>query len=233
MEATRCVWLLYFLLSNLQNLNTVCVDNPYERKCHITKECSSTISCLNESFHGNVTDNQVVNFNSSLYCLNTIIFYSNIKNIQFIGADKFTSIQCVESAGLKFNLVNGLSLIRLSFNNCALVNGLSLIRLSFNNCAFDSMQIPSVFVGIYILNSQHITINGLAISNSSGTGMIIADSYGAISVSNSQFQNNKANVTRSGGGMYIDFSLSTRNAWAEYSLSGCEYFDNSDQGVGG
>ena len=224
MEITRCVWLLYFLLSNLQNLNTVCADNAYERKCHITEECSSTLSCLNESFPGNVTDNQVVKFNSSLYCLNTIIFYSNIKNIQFIGADKFTSIQCVESAGLKFNLVNGLS----------------LIRLSFNNCAFDSMQTPSVFVGIYILNSQHITINGLAISHSPGTGMIIADSYGVISVSNSRFQNNKANVTRSGGGMYIDFSLSTSNSWAEYSLSGCEFFDNSakdlnfvDQGVGG
>ena len=165
----------------------------------------------NESFPNNVS-NITFQFNSSVLCLGEVISYSNINNIEMKGTENSTLIQCEQSAGLMFHRVNNLSLIRLSFNKCAFNISTEISRVGL-----------SMFVGIYILDSQHITIIDLAVKNSPGTGMIIADSYGVISISNCRFQNNKANATRSGGGIYIDLS---RDSWADYSLSGCEFLDN-------
>ena len=204
------LWLTRPLLGSL--LCLLYLDAVYAHYCKskfsVTTDNSPMICFDNESFPDDVTNDEVVVFNSSTVDLSRLISFTSIKNVQFIGSRGTTLIQCEQSAGLIFHQVSNLTLMRMTFDSCTFV------------------QAPSVFVGIYICRSHHITIDDVAITNSPGTGMIIADSYGVVSISNSRFKNNKANSTRGGGGMYIDFSSSASNSRADYHFHGCQFLNN-------
>ena len=129
-------------------------------------------------------------------------FY-NMTNVTIVGdGSDVTIITCSFGAGLSFFNVDQLTLA-----NFTLLGGGKIMNSTSVNTTTGK---AAVFrVALYLLDCNDVTIDGLLITNSTGTGMAMFDVTGKIKIANSIFQYNRALETEElpgGGGAYITFT---------------------------
>jgi len=164
--------------------------------------------------------------------LDSMSFY-NMTNVTVVGdGSDATKIACIFGAGLSFFNTD-----RLTLANFTLLSGGKIMKSTSVNTTTGE---AAVFrVALYLLDCSNVTIDGLMITNSTGTGMAMFDVTGKIEIVNSIFQHNRALETEElpgGGGVYITFTYCkpgitqpcdisvTRNAI--YRVHNCSFLSN-------
>ena len=152
---------------------------------------STTIMIHKGEYHLNIT-------NASFY---------NMKDVAVIGAGyDVTTVECDFGTGLGFFNTNNLVLA-----NFTLLGGGKIMNSTSINTTTDEVAVFRV--ALYLSDCTDVTVDGLMITNSTGTGMAMFDVTGKVEISNSVFQFNKALETETlpgGGGAFITFTLCKR-----------------------
>jgi len=147
-----------------------------------------------------------------------------------------TVITCDSDAGLAFINVHNITIANLTLVGCGAWRNSTTQNGTFNHTL--------VFqCGIYFLDCSDVTIYDLMLRDGPGTGVMMYDIIGMVTIINSHFLHNRvppANVdkTPGGGGLYIEFSFCKPNttdfeackpseqADANYFIDNCTFIDN-------
>ena len=115
--------------------------------------------------------------------LNNLLFH-NLTNVTISGAGyKLTKILCDFGTGLGFFNVNNLIVA-----NFTLLGGGKIMNSTSINTT--SGEVAVFRVAMYLMDCSNVTIEGLMITNSNGTGLVMYDVTGKINIVNSVFQYN-------------------------------------------
>ena len=152
------------------------------------------------------------------------------------GSDN-TVIMCDSNAGLAFINMNDITIANLTLKECGALrnsttqNGTEDYTLKFH-------------CGLYFLNCSDVTMYDVIVTDSPGTGVMMYDTLGTVTIANSQFMHNRVptndvgNVP-GGGGVYIEFTYClpnttdfdncrpTQQGNANYLINNCTFLDNT------
>ena len=110
------------------------------------------------------------------------------------------NISCGPGAGLAFRNVSEIKLQDVAFFGCGAEQVSTSVNFTANSSALTFQA------ALYFLLCESITISGVSVSNSNGTGLSIVDTGGNNIIENSIFVNNTSSELPGGGGVYIEFS---------------------------
>ena len=150
---------------------------------------------------------------------------SRLEDIEIRGKDATDEIKVVCSqqdlsgAGFRFVFVSRLTISDLTFEFCgALLD-------STTGSAYSTLKFRSA---LYILNCTTVTVHSTSFVNGSGIGLVLFDTNGNVSITNSDFSRNIVPVDErllypGGGGVYIEHTYCTPGRLGEM---GCDYERN-------
>lgn len=160
--------------------------------------------------------------------------FSNMTNVSIIGVGSDeTFIECNFGSGLMFFNVHQLTLA-----NFTVIGGGRIVNSTSLNVTTNEVAVFRA--ALYLSDCIDVMIDGLMITNSTGTGMAMIDVTGKIDITNSIFQFNKVKLGEhlpGGGGVYITFTYckhgvvqpcnitTTKNA--VYNLYNSTFFSNT------
>ena len=164
----------------------------------------------------NLTSSTTIKIHDGVYNINFHnLSFHNLAGITIYGAGSdLTKINCSFGAGLSFSKVTQLTLANLTF-----FGGGRIASSTFINA---TTGVPTVLrVALSLLECINITIEGLVVTNSPGTGIVMYDVTGRVDVVDSVFKFNKpAKSNQLGyGGVAIILSGSNKSAYGEMMLS--------------
>ena len=116
------------------------------------------------------------------------LLIKDVRNISMIGYDHTNSdsksvIQCTGPLGFAFINVTEVKIAKLKFSSC----GAHFPR------KFTVTKIPNMSVTFYFLQTINVTISELAISNSTGAGLVGINMFGFSNISQTVFSGNRPN----------------------------------------
>ena len=190
--------------------NVICVSNSFAEDCY-----SSNVSTTCPSFEciqKNVKNSTVILLKANDFKLNTLLNFTKLQKIAFIGIHGKSRISCNASEapedvgpGLAFIEVESLQTSDITVEKCGAVH---------KSTTIDPEKPDSTLTfrsSIYILNSTDVSIENVSVINSSGNAIAFFDTDGNVTVLDSSFENNKISDldTRNysgGGGIYVEFT---------------------------
>ena len=119
------------------------------------------------------------------------------------GSDN-TVITCNSNSGLAFINMNDITIANLTLKEC----GAWMNSTTQNGTNNDTLRFRC---GVYFLDCNNVTIYDVIVTDGPGTGVMIYDTLGTVTIANSQFIHNRVptddvNQVPGGGGVYIEFS---------------------------
>ena len=184
------------------------------------------INCINVS-------NTTIKIYEGVYNLTINLSFHNLEDVVIYGAgSNFTVIKCNFGIGLSF-----FNVIRLVLANFTLLGGGRIMNsTSINTISGEA----AVFrVALYLLDCRDVTIEGLVITNSTGTGLVMYDVTNKTDIINSVFQYNIPLETEElpgNGGVTIVFTHckpgktlpcnETVTNGATYDIENCTFLSN-------
>lgn len=152
--------------------------------------------------------------------------FRNYRNLTINGGNNAT-ICCNESnSGLMFVLVENLTIVSMSIENCGVLREIAdLTNNSHNN----------ILIAVYILSCTDVTIRNVDIMYSNGTGLFINETNGRVDITNCTFNENKVTEYKEGGGgLHIVFTICNSdniNNHNSYIIQNCNFFNNNAKSV--
>ena len=147
-------------------------------------------------------------------------------DIKIAGLSSGATVDCSaynhSGAGLLFSFIQNLYIANLTFSGCGgLLN--STMR---NNNASEKDTVLQFRSAVYVVNCTHVVIESSMFMNGSGIGLVLFDTNGIVSVSDSYFSGNMVPERErvmypGGGGMYIEHTYCTPGR-----LSNCDFEHN-------
>ena len=178
--------------------------------------------------------NVMMNIHEGVYTMNHLnLSFYDLNNITIYGAgSSLTVINCSFGTGLGFFNVK-----KLVLANFTLFGGGSIRYSTSINTTSGDMAVFRV--ALYLLNCSDVTIDGLVVTNSTGTGLVMYDVTGKIDIIKSIFQFNAPLETEelpSDGGVSILFTQcrlgktlpcnETVTTNAMYNIQHCTFLSN-------
>ena len=154
-------------------------------------------------------------------------------------------IQCAANVNGTFDFDTGIAFVRvrnLVITNISIV-GCGMKHISTNHIG--ARKFITVRSALFIQNSTNIILDNIEINESNGFGLLVYDTNGTVSITQSSFINNNLNLFEQskfftgGGGIYIEFTEctpgilkcdSTRNYFnklTKYTIDHCVFEGNS------
>lgn len=178
-----------------QNSNLPCVSLELALSC-VNKQVPSTTFLTMLIYGGDyVLTNQ---------SLSTFVDWQlgiAIKDAEPLNNESRVVITCEAGAGLTFIRANNVSLQNIQLSRCGKIQNSTSIDFT----AVDKFL--NVSVAMYFLLCKDVSIISTTVSESNGTGVIMYNTVGSVTILNSHFRNNSMlNISQQGGGgLYIEF----------------------------
>ena len=158
-------------------------------------------------------------FCSEVVPLNKTVILSWVNNID-VHSYVHTELSCSGQgeAGIVLKYIWKLKLSNLTIKNCGVLTSV------------DPDEDLNIKAGLIVQNSADITITGLNITNSPGTGLAMFYNNGSIQIESSVFKRNGYDQTTGGNGVYIETSPSSHvvnDAITEYNIKDCHFHNNT------
>ena len=163
-------------------------------------------------------NNIVIMISDTNYTLQGVANFSGVDNITITGkGHSLTHIYCNNTnppgAGIVFEKSRNISLSDFTIINCGIFSK-KQYRIYVGNMS-----------GILILNcSGGITASRLAVSRSSGQGMTLINSFGAVVITDSVFEYNSLTSVPGGGGLHV---IMLQHRGLKIQISECNFTANS------
>ena len=169
--------------------------------------------------------NVMMNIHEGVYTINHLnLSFYDLNNITIYGAgSNLTVINCSFGTGLGFFNVK-----KLVLANFTLFGGGSIRYSTSINTTSGDMAVFRV--ALYLLDCSNVTVDGLVITNSTGTGLVMYDVKGNIDIINSIFQFNAPLETEElpgDGGVSVLFTHNeTVTIGTVYNIQNCSFLLN-------
>ena len=152
---------------------------------------------------------------------------SNVTGIILRGGVHQVTIDCGNQGGLSFLQSNDILMLNLIFEKCLMEHN----STSFRPTNKTQLQF---YTALYFSSCNNITISGVDVRYSNGTGMTLYDVNGYVDINNSSFHSNWPYNGDGGGGLYIEFTYSNPDGFhppnniskANYYIYNCNFTDN-------
>ena len=184
MNFTAILWGLALCVTSLAVV--IEVDNT---NGHDTPSCCSENAApcktLDYALNNGLTSSTTVMIYKGLYNIHLLnLSFFDLESVAIYGAgSNLTTIQCSFGTGLAFFNVRQLVLANFTLLGGGRIMNSTSINTTTNDVA--------VFrVALYLLDCSNVTIEGLIVTNSTGTGLVMYDVTGNVDIINSVFQFN-------------------------------------------
>ena len=176
--------------------------------CNETNPCTNLQPALLEMQSGSkliisAGDNYTLSYDDAItmYGINSIVIVGE-------GSDN-TVITCDSNAGLVFINMNDITIANLTLKECGAWRN-STTQNGTNDFTFKFQ------CGVYFLDCSDVTMYDVIVTDGPGTGVMMYDTLGTVTIANSQFIRNRvptADVDQvpGGGGVYIEFTYCKPN----------------------
>ena len=183
-------------------------DNTTVTICNQTNPCTNLQPALLEMTSGSkliisAGDNYTLSYDDAMtmYGMNSIVIVGE-------GSDN-TVITCNSNAGLAFINMNDITIANLTLKECGAWRN-STTQNGTNDFTFKFQ------CGVYFLDCSDVTMYDVIVTDGPGTGVMMYDTLGTVTIANSQFIRNRvptADVDQvpGGGGVFIEFSYCKPN----------------------
>ena len=219
------VLLLKFVGESLSSPVVYCVDREagsnYSSDCltlDSANGCCGSLSLLLSKLYENTSRPTQITIEIRLNLfLNETVSFENFDRIEIIGINE-PSVFCSRNdhdemnAGLYFKDSANILMTNMTFVSCGSLRNDSLSE-DFNNHCFHS--------SLYFFNCSNLTLERIVVKDGEGTGAVLYNVFGTVSISHSLFDNNRVRNPRcsGGGGMLIVLTNSPSGKFGEYSTS--------------
>ena len=211
-------------------------DDGSRSTCNQTHPCANLQSALPEMRSGSkliisAGDNYTLSNNDAMtmYGVDSIVIVGE-------GSDN-TVITCDDNAGLAFINAHNITVANLTLKECGAWRN-STTRNDTNNFTYKFR------CSLYFLNCSDVTIYDVIVTDSPGTGVMMYDVLGTVSIEQSQFIRNRVPIScqddiPGGGGVYIEFTyclpsttnfstcVPTNHSDANYTIDNCRFINNT------
>lgn len=176
-----------------------------------SKLCSASVSNFDEVVqHLPKKANTIISVNSTT--LFSVLNFSTVTNLSIEGLEdtEMPEVTCHSTdSGLFFSKIQGLTIRNVAFVGCGAEHDSTTTDL-LSSGKNETAKFKST---LYIWKSTDVRIMNVGIYGSDGIGLVIFDTNGTVSISNSTFKcnqmqirNNTSNYHVGGGGVYIEFT---------------------------
>ena len=189
------------MLILFQTILCVCSANN-----NITCNATCNISDIGISINAALSNKSCSEFNIS-----SGVFVLEENNITFTGrpfikiiGNRNTTIECKQNAGLAFRYVTNIIIQNVTFYKCGMI---------FNSTSENPNSTDKTLTSKAALLfefCQDVSLISIMVQNSDGVGIQMYNTIGNVSISHSNFYENKVRESQSisgGGGLYIEFSF--------------------------
>ena len=178
-------------------------DDASDTVCNQTNPCTSLQPALLEMMSGSkliisAGDNYTLSYGDvmTMYGMDSIIIIGE-------GSDN-TVIMCDSNAGLAFINMSNITIVNLTLKECGAWRN-STTQNGTENFTFKFR------CGLYFLDCSDVIMYDVIVTDSPGTGVMMYDTLGTVTIANSQFIRNRVPTdyvesVPGGGGVYIEFS---------------------------
>ena len=164
-------------------------------------------TCLNDALNELYHNSTLLQFNDDVYWLKpgngTIDDETRLQfksDIAFVGSYA-TIIKCLDGGGLSFSWSTRITIRNITFQGC----NMEVLSTS-RNFSSSSFQFMTVRAALYFLFSSDVTLDAVTVDRSGGYGLILYNTIGSNSITNSFFTGNGGYPLPVGGGVVIEFS---------------------------
>ena len=171
--------------------------------CNQSNPCTSLQPALLELRNGSkliigAGDSYILSYDDAMtmYGMNSIVIVGEGSNN--------TVITCDSNSGLAFISMNDITIANLTLKEC----GAWMNSTTQNGTNNDTLRFRC---GVYFLDCNDVTMYDVIVTDGPGTGVMMYDTLGTVTIANSQFIHNRVptddvNQVPGGGGVYIEFS---------------------------
>ena len=188
---------------------------------------SAIVNCSNgTNYHykindlplGNITSGTLLRLCSKSFILTKNLSLSNLENIALVGYNSPT-VKCDKetSLGIVLGAIRNLELHNFTVDGCGVMT------------TIDSKADHNIKSGVIIQNSTNITVTGVNITKSPGSGLALFRNNGSVRVENSVFEKNGIDRLTGGNGIYMETgsSFPSTSTVAEYTFAKCDFLFNT------
>ena len=177
----------------------------YSLLCNQTDSCDLTLALVKMKNGSKLIisagDNYTLSYDDAMTRMNSIVIVGE-------GSDN-TVITCDSNAGLAFINMNDITIANLTLKECG-----AWRNSTTQKCTNDYTL--KFRCGLYFLYCSDVTMYDVIVTDSPGTGVMMYDTLGTVTIANSQFIRNRvptADVDQvpGGGGVYIEFAYCKPN----------------------
>ncbi|XP_065890677.1 uncharacterized protein [Dysidea avara] len=236
-------WLIFVSYVVLLSINTSSAfvivrqntDNDMDAICTTTSPCTDLQPALPEMRSGSTL---VISAgtNYTLSYDDAMTMYG-MESVSIVGdGSANTIITCDGDAGLAFINVHNITIANLTLVGCGAWRNSTTRNGTYNHTLIFQC-------GIYFLDCSDVTMYDIILRDGPGTGVMMYDTIGIVTITNSHFLNNKVPSSKveefpGGGGVYIEFSYCKPDttdftacdpavvANAHYSIHNCTFVEN-------
>ena len=206
------------ILLCLRSMN--CVQEDYKMiiavfnsSNEVNPNCSSGANShysINELPFSNISSGTLLKFCSKSNVLKVKLTLTRIEQIALVGYE-FPELKCYNSstseAGFVFKDIHNLTIINMTIVGCGTL------------ATVDPYPENNIKASVIIQTSTNITIAGLSIINSPGTGLAFFYSNGSVTVKSSVFEQNGYDHHSGGNGVYVETGPSLSSDFLDNGLS--------------
>ena len=188
-------------------------------------------SCLNVS----TATNKVIILVKSDVELYDTLFITNFCNVsrgfELVGSNAHPTIKCCTfDAGFHFRDIQDLHIAHLKLSKCGLVQHHDSVSHSQNSVTFE------FYATLYVVHCYNVLVNNVTISNGRGSGLVLLNTHGDVTIINSTFENNGlvGGYLQGSGGLHIELgnhvadpSQIENQTLGKYIIQGC-YFNKNN-----
>lgn len=209
-------WVLLFLATSWIGVSSTAIT-IHDPKTNLTSIASNYSQ----------TNGSLIIFVTTAYLdLKSAVKFQGLDYVQIQGVNLDTTIKCLSgvSAGLIFIQTQHVEMKLLRFVDCGVVEEYNYRHVSFNRA-----EMVLFNSALHIVFSQHVHISNMSISNSQGTGLLLAYNSGHTEVHYSNFTGNRlyyrTGTAIGGGGVYL---LIQNNLWgSQFLFQHCVFENNT------
>ena len=179
---------------------------------------------INELPLDNITSGTLLRLCSKYFILRKNLSLSNLENIALVGYESPT-VKCENEINVSSNLgivlgnIHNLELHNFTVDGCGVMT------------TIDSKADHNIKSGVVIQYTTNITVTGVNITKSPGTGLALFYNNGSVKFESSVFDYNGMDKQTGGNGIYMEtgrsISIVRSGLVAEYSFENCDFLFNT------
>ena len=220
MNIQAILWLLVVLATSVATVHVIDVDGNFgsdDPSCYSSN--SEPCKTLDYALINGLTSSTTIMIYKGHYHLSLVnTSFHSMADIAIIGMGyNVTTVECDFGVGISFWSIDKLVLAKLT-----LFGGGKIMNVTSVKSTTGVLR-----VALYLSDCTDVTIDGLKITNSTGTGMAMFNVTGKVKITHSLFLFNRPldrEKLPGGGGAFITFTNQT-NSW--YNVLNCSFISNT------